>query len=528
MKELSADMAEARTDTPLEQWQITKPAVRSDQGVVAAQNAQAAAVGAEVLRSGGNAVDAAVATAFALSVLEPWMSGLGGGGYMLVYLAAERRVHAVDFAMIAPRALDPAAFPLVGGGRDRDLFGWPAVEGERNVAGPLAIAAPGAVDGFGLALERFGTLSWREAIGPAIALARQGHPVDWWTTLKVAAEAASLTRHEAARSVYLPNGLPPIAAESGKAHLDMGALPETLERLATAGRRDFYEGELADRLAADLQAAGSVLARDDLAGYRAQIVQPLAIERAGATIHLLPGLSAGPTFADALARLPAIGHGAPDPGAYAGYAEALAAAIAKRLETMGHDGDTAGQGSTTHISVIDRAGNMVACTNTLLSLFGSKVLLPGSGVLMNNGIMWFDPRPGRPNSIAPGVRPLSNMCPVVVTRESAPWFALGASGGRRILPAVFQLVSFLVDSGLSLDEAMHQPRLNVDGSDTVEADLRLPSETIEAIAARLPVTAVEARVSPNWFANPQVVLRDGASCLGAATVRSPAAAAVPA
>ena len=521
-------MAEATLDTPIEQWQITKPVVRADRGIVAAQNARAAAIGAEVLRAGGNAVDAAVATGFALCALEPWMSGLGGGGYMLVYLAEQGCVHAVDFAMVAPRSLSPAAFPLAGGGRDRDLFGWPAVEGERNVAGPLSIATPGAVDGFGLALERFGTLSWHEAIGPAIALARRGHPIDWWTTLKVAGEAVALARHEAARGVYLPNGLPPIAAESGTAHLDLGALPETLERLAAAGRRDFYEGELAERLVADLRATGSVLAREDLAGYRAEIVAPLAVERAGATIHLLPGLNAGPTFAAALARLPAIGPGAPDAAAYVHYAEALVGATAERLETMGHDGDTAGQGSTTHISVIDQAGNMVACTNTLLSLFGSKILLPGSGVLMNNGIMWFDPRPGRPNAIAPGVRPLSNMCPVAVTRDGAPWFALGASGGRRILPAVFQLVSFLVDGGLSLEEAMHQPRLNVDGSETVEADLRLPRDTIEAIAARLPVAAVEARVSPNCFANPQVVLRDGTSCLGAATVRSPVAAAVPA
>jgi gamma-glutamyltranspeptidase/glutathione hydrolase len=510
----------------LEQWQISKPVVRSDQGIVVAQNVRAAAVGAEILRAGGNAIDAAVATGFALCAVEPWMSGLGGGGYLLVYLAAERRVHAVDFAMVAPCALDPAAFPLAGDGRDRDLFGWPAVEGERNVAGPLSVATPGAVDGFGLALERFGTLPWREIIAPAIALASKGHPVDWWTTLKVAGEARALARDPVARSVYLPDGLPPIAVETGTAYLDLGALPQTLERLAAAGRRDFYEGELAERLAADLGAVGSVLSRQDLARYRAQILTPVTVGRAGAEIHLLAGLNAGPTFADALARLPTLAKGAPDAAAYAGYAEALAAAMEKRLETMGHSGDTAGQGSTTQISVIDRAGNMVTCTNTLLSLFGSKVLLPATGVLMNNGIMWFDPRPGRPNAIAPGVRPLSNMCPVAVTRGGAPWFALGASGGRRILPAVFQLVSFLVDCGLSLEQAVHLPRLNVDGSETVEVDLRLGKESLEAVGARLSVAAVEAMVSPNKFANPLVVLRDGGSCLGAAPVRSPLAAAV--
>jgi gamma-glutamyltranspeptidase/glutathione hydrolase len=513
-------------DRPIEQWQITKPVARSQTGVVATQNVRAAEVGVEVLRAGGNAVDAAVAAGFALGVVEPWMSGLGGGGYMLVYLAAEGRVHAVDFSMVAPRALDPSAFPLAAGGLDDDLFGWPAVEGDRNIAGPLSITTPGAVDGFGLALERFGTMPWREVLEPAVALARKGHPVDWWTTLKVAGEAGMLARDKAARGVYLPGGLPPVAAETGTEYLDLGALPNTLERLATAGRRDFYEGELAERLAAELRAAGGVLSREDLAGYRARVVAPLTVERGEARIHLLPGLSAGPTFADALARLPAIAKGPPNAEAYAGYAEALATATAKRLEEMGHSGDTAGQGSTSHISVIDGAGNMAACTNTLLSLFGSKVLLPRTGVLMNNGVMWFDPRPGRPNSIAPGVRPLSNMCPVVVTRGTAPWFALGASGGRRILPAVFQLVSFLVDCGLTLEEAMHLPRLNVDGSRTVEADRRLARETIDAVAARLPVAVAEAMVSPNKFANPLVVLRDGGSCLGAAPVRSPVAAAL--
>ena len=129
-------------DRTIEQWQIAKPVARSRKGVVAAQNARAAEVGVEVLRAGGNAVDAAVAAGFALGVVEPWMSGLGGGGYMLVYLAAEGRVHVVDFSMVAPRALDPSAFPLAGGGRDDDLFGWPAVEGDRNVAGPLSIATP--------------------------------------------------------------------------------------------------------------------------------------------------------------------------------------------------------------------------------------------------------------------------------------------------------------------------------------------------------------------------------------------------
>ncbi len=510
----------------IEQWQIAKPAVRAAGGVVAAQNARAAAVGAEVLRGGGNAVDAAVATAFALAVVEPWMSGLGGGGYMMVHLAAERRTQLVDFAMIAPRALDPAAYPLTGMGTDSDLFGWPEVAGARNVHGPLAIAAPGAVDGLGLALEHFGSLAWRDVLAPAIKLARRGHPVDWWTTLKVAGEASLLRQHEAAAALYLPDGLPPVAREGATAHLDLGVLGDTLERLARAGRRDFYEGELARLLAEDLAAAGAALSGEDLAAYRAHVAAPLTVERAGADIHLPPGLNAGPTYAEALARLPEIAPGPPGPAAYGGYAEALAGAYAQRFETLGHDGDTAGQSSTTHISVADAQGNLVALTNTLVSLFGAKVLLPGTGVLMNNAVMWFDPTPGRPNSLKAGVRPLCNMCPLAVTRGGRPWFALGASGGRRILPAVFQVASFLADCGLSLDEAMATPRLNVDGGAAILADRRLSADVIAALEARHKIKQVEALVAPNYFANPLVAVREDDTCLGAVPLRAPVAGAV--
>jgi gamma-glutamyltranspeptidase/glutathione hydrolase len=511
----------------IERWVVEKPAVSSEKGVVAAQNGRAAELGAEVLRAGGNAVDAALATAFALAVLEPWMSGLGGGGYMMVYSAAEGRVHLVDFSMVAPRALDPAAYPLTGGGTDSDLFGWPEVEGGRNVHGPLAIATPGAVAGFALALERFGSLPWKTLLEPAITLARRGHPVDWWTTLKVAGEAATLCTHEPAAALYLPGGLPPLAQESGTAHLDLGKLADTLERLAAAGPRDFYEGEIAHALAADLTAAGAFLAGEDLDVYRAHVAEPLTVARNGAALHLPPGLNAGPTFAAALARLPEIAAGRPDAAAYAGYATALAESYAERFETMGHDGDTKGQSSTTHLSVIDGAGNMVALTNTLVSLFGSKVLLPGTGVLMNNGIMWFDPRPGGPNALKAGVRPLCNMCPLAVTREGRPWFALGASGGRRILPAVFQVASFLVDCGMSLDEAMAQPRLNVDGAPRVQADQRLGPEVLAAIAAAgHGAEPVEALVSPNLFANPQIVLAEGEQRWGAVTLRHPVAGTV--
>src|SRR5262249_18491090 len=161
------------------------------------------------------------------------------------------------------------------------------------------------------------------------------------------------------------------------------------------------------------------------------------------------GLTAGPTFRDALEHVGAQIGKTLDGSAFAAYAEALSAAYSKRLETMGEG--RASAECTTHLSVIDCDGNMVALTQTLLSLFGSKVVLPETGILMNNGVNWFDPRPGRPNSLGPAKRPLSNMLPLLGLENDRPWLAIGASGGRRILPAILQLVSFQADFGLSLE-----------------------------------------------------------------------------
>jgi gamma-glutamyltranspeptidase/glutathione hydrolase len=154
---------------------------------------------------------------------------------------------------------------------------------------------------------------------------------------------------------------------------------------------------------------------------------------------------------------------------------------------------------------------MVAVTQTLLSVFGSKVVLPQTGILMNNGIMWFDPRPDSPNCLAPNKRPLTNMCPVIVRRGDRPWFAIGASGGRKIMPAVLQIASFLIDHGMSLEDAFHQPRIDAGGGDTVGVDPRLPETIRNALAAKYPVTETELVVYPTNFACPSAVLRDAAS-----------------
>ena len=184
---------EALAHLPYETWSVHKPVVSSDRGVVASQNVEAAAVGAAILADGGNAMDAAIATALALCVAEPWMSGLGGGGYMTVYDPRENRVQVVDYGMKAAAGLDPADYPLADDGGEDD-WGWPSVVGDRNVTGPMSIAVPGSAAGYGLALETFGTRPWPEVLAPAIALAERGHRVTWWTTLMVAGDARSRDR----------------------------------------------------------------------------------------------------------------------------------------------------------------------------------------------------------------------------------------------------------------------------------------------------------------------------------------------
>src|SRR5438105_3816206 len=217
---------------PAPNWIVPKPIAASRGGVVARQNGAAAQVGAEILAAGGTAADAVVATAFALAVREPWNSGLGGIGFMVVNPPGGARAEVVDFGPIAPGGLDPAAFPLLDE-NITELFTWPRIEGDRNMHGPLSFAVPSAVRGYALAVERFGRTPWRDLLAPAVALARQGLPVDWFVTLRTAVAAADLRRYDESRRIYLPDGLPPSAPPNGEAPaLSLGRLADTLARLA--------------------------------------------------------------------------------------------------------------------------------------------------------------------------------------------------------------------------------------------------------------------------------------------------------
>ena len=521
-----------------ETWRVRKPEARSSGGVVSTQHYLASEAGARVLADGGNAVDAAVTAGFVLGTVEPWMSGLGGCGQMVFLPAGEARAWSVDFGLAASRDLDPADYPL-DEGRGSDLFHWPAVTGNRNVTGPLSIAVPTYAAGAAAALERFGTRSWADCLAPAVELAERGFDADWYATLKIASTAAHLAADDECRRVYLPGGFPPCSEWGGPPpRLRLGRLAETLRRLAAAGPRDFYEGETARSLVADARRLGARLAAEDLAGVEARIREALAIPYGGATVHAAPGLTGGPSLARALAlfaeRRAAAAEAAARPESEADLAvacaDALTAAYAERLAASGHDPEAARPACTTHLSVVDRDGNLVALTQTLLSLFGSRVMFPATGVLMNNGVMWFDPRPGRPNSIAPGRRPLANMCPVVVERGGGgDRFALGASGGRRIMPAVMQLVSFLVDFGLGLEDALHAPRIDASGGEFISVDPRFPPKVASALRERYPVEVWPNAVFPAMYACPNAAgaLRGGGR-VGAAYVMSPWALAAPA
>jgi gamma-glutamyltranspeptidase/glutathione hydrolase len=512
-----------------ETWSIAKPARTERGGIVVSQHVLASKAGAALLEAGGNAVDAAVATAFALGVVEPWMSGIGGIGYLVFAEARTGKVSVVDFGPRAPARLDPGRYRILDGAPVRPGgFAWPATAGDRHNRGYESVAIPASVDGLGLALERFGTKSLAAALAPALALVERGLPRDWHSMLAIGLSAAELAQDPGAAAIYLPGGLPPVPpADDRPGFLPLPALAATYRRLAASGRRDFYEGELARDIAAELQAGGSAIDAEDLAGYAAEIVEPLRFDYHGVRLDFAGGPTGAPTVIAALQeigrRLPAIPFGPPDGETFAVFAEALRRAHDSRLAELGAE---ASGGNTTHLSVVDRDGNMVALTNTLLARFGARVVLPRTGIALNNGINWFDPVPGRPNSLGPGKRPLCNMCPVIASRDGAPWFALGACGGRRILSAVTQLTALLVDFSMSLDRAFATPRLDA-STGTIVADRALAPEALAALARVGPVETAPNTLYPSRFAVPSAVMRaPGGLNSGMAHILSPVAAAI--
>ncbi|MDC0660882.1 gamma-glutamyltransferase [Leisingera sp. SS27] len=502
---------------------IRKPAVTSKNGLVTSQNRIASEIGANVLHQGGNAIDAAIATSFALGVVEPWMSGIGGGGYMVIRRRQDDCAQVVDFGMRAPAGLLTTDYPVIGG-KASDLFPWPAVEDDANVFGAKAVAIPGLVAGLGEAHREFGTVPWADLVAPAVAEAEEGMLVDWYAQLIIAGSAKGLSHFPASKAAYLDeDGFPKASAWTalGQTRCDQSALAVTLATIAARGPEAFYSGALANKIVGDLRAAGGRHSIEDFSGYRAQIVPASEFDYKGHRIFGTPHMAAGPTLERVLQLLSEWTPKGPKPLAedFAEYERAIRMANQERYDTMGDIAHEPAPSCTTHFNVVDSEGTMVSVTQTLLSIFGSRMTLPNSGILMNNGIMWFDPEPGKPNSIGPGKRCLANMCPTLLERSDGQRFGLGAAGGRKIMPAVAQLASYLLDFGMDPEEAIHEARIDASLDGTTIADSALPPSAKEALSRLIPsITFAPRTAYPYNFACPSIAGWDDASSHGVTEV----------
>lgn len=496
----------------LYEWPLAKQFPVGTRGMVATKHPRAAEAGRWALRQGGSAIDAAVATSFALSVVEGYASGIGGGGLAL-YRPRDGKTQAFHFGMKAPRSSTPDMYEIIPDSYDADLFGWPRTRGQHNVHGPQSIALPGQVAGLHLLWQTGGRLPWRDLLAPAARLAAEGVPVDWIISLRILYGFDLLSRFPTSREVYLPHGRPPLSDVGlGAEVLVQRDLARTLEAVAQ-NPTALDHGAIGRSIAA---AAEGRIALEELGENQPLSGDPLAISFGDLTVHLVPWATGGASvlewlgvlreldpppdeadpafwwalvragevaFADRLSRL-ADPEFAPFPSEILepGYHRRAAEAI--RAGEVGPVSRSLPADSTSHVSACDADGNAVTITQTLLSLWGSGVVAPNTGVCMNNGMMWFDPQPGRPNSVAGGKRPLANMCPVLATRDGETYLAYGASGGRRILPAVVQILARVALFGQSLAEAIAAPRLDTSQADVL-ADARFGKGFCEDLARRL-------------------------------------------
>ena len=468
-------------------------AVFGRQAMVSSNSALASEAGLEVLRRGGNAVDAAVAVGFALAVTYPQAGNIGGGGYMVIHLADGRRA-AIDYREVAPLAATRDMY-LDSAGRLTN----------KSVVGHLASGVPGAVAGMADALARYGTMPLRDVMQPAIRLARDGFVVD--SGLSRSLESSrSLLAQFAGADVYFPGG----RVLAPGARFVQPALARTLTAIADRGPAAFYRGEVGDSLVAELRRGGGIITKADLAAYRPVLREPLRTTYRGHTLYTMPpSSSGGVTISETLniletyPRLPAFGSAAyahllgsayqrafidrnnklGDPAfvrvpidtlTSKAYARALRATIdpARATPTARLAARQLSEGThTTHYSVVDARGNAVATTTTLNNSYGSGVYVRGAGFLMNDEMDDFAAQPGQPNmfglvqgeqnAIQPGKRMLSAMSPTIVLDSAGQvLLVVGAAGGPTIITGTSQVILNVVEHGMSLADAMRAPRLH--------------------------------------------------------------------
>ncbi len=465
------------------------PTVTAPHAMVVTEHPVASQVGADVLRAGGNAIDAAVAVGFAEAVVNPRAGNLGGGGF-LVYRQADGQAFALDYRETAPAAAT----------RDMYLDSLGALS-DKSVLGALAAGVPGAVAGLWEMHHRFGRLRWSDVVAPAIALAR-AHVVDSVRAETIERNRESLARFPASAALFLPGGRPLATGDTAR----NPELARTLERIADRGPDGFYKGETADLIVAEMRRDGGIITTADLAGYRPIWREPVrATYRGWRLLAMPPSSSGGVTLTEILNILE--GYTLPDFGtaklihleveamrrAFAdrnrwlgdpafvqapidrltskSYAAELRRGIGRRATPTGALPAPAEGAETTHYSIVDAEGNAAAVTTTLNGNFGCKVVVAGAGFLLNNEMDDFAARPGHPNmfglvqgeanAIQPGKRMLSAMTPTIVL-DSLGRLALvvGSPGGPTIITAVFQVISNVVDHGMSLADAVRAPRIH--------------------------------------------------------------------
>lgn len=476
-------------------------AANGKNGVVAAAKPEASQVGVAILKKGGNAVDAAIATGFALGVLEPNASGIGGGGFMIIKLAKMKEAVVIDFREVAPGAAKPDMYKFDDKGKVVD---------NASVVGGLANGVPGEVAGLLYAFDHYGSkkITRAQLIQPAIDWANKGIPVTVNLAGIIKDNFETIKKFPACASIYLKDGLPYEIGDTIK----NPDLAKTLKLVAEKGTDAIYKGEIAQKIAAEVQKQGGIMTAEDLADYKVQVRKPVVGTYRGYTILSVPPASSGGTHLIELLNilenfdLKATGYGSPasahlwsesmklifaDRAKYMadtafvkvpltgltskGYAKELAAKIAldKSMESAtAGDPSKFESGSTTSLSVMDKDGNMVAITKSINYFFGSGVLVPGTGFIMNDHMDDFVLKPGSVNSVEPGKRPLSSMSPsLVLDPKGRAFMTLGSPGATRIFPTVAQVISNVIDYNMPLQEAILAPRyfqmasgaLNVEG-----------------------------------------------------------------
>lgn len=461
------------------EWVLAKTEAIARNGMITS-DPLAAEAGVEILREGGNALDAALATAFALGVTSPIGSGLGGIAGLLVW--REGAASSFDGSTRAPLASRPGMFELAGGQARSGMYGWPSVKDEANVEGPLSVSVPGAVAAYELAHRRHGKLPWARLFEPAIRLARDGILMDWYGTLVFGTSAARLHKNAEAKRVYFHESGAPYRPATGfepPERLLQPELARSLEAIARGGAKVLYHGELAAAIADDIRALGGILSREDFATYETGEPPPQTLDYRGHRVLTLSGLTGGPTVARALGLLDREDlrkHRQLSAESLHRLATAVRTAFGERLSSM------ADMPNTTHVNAVDRDRMCVSLTATLGGGFGSGVMIKGTGIVLTNGTYWFDPRPGHPNSIAPGKRVLWAGAPTIVLRGGEPFLVCGAPGGRKIMSAVVQTVVNSVDYGDGPQSATSRPRIHDEG-EKLQVDSRIPEEVRAGLAA---------------------------------------------